>query len=222
MVLKRSARVLRHEVRRPTIEHDLVCRQATRRLRRGSRTVRTERHAACRQQRDARDDVVLGCIAMPTDGRARPILVDEGHGKRFGINARPRCNLCAQRHQKRWKWPGSYPIVRLAKERHAAPCHDAAHLEVRKRHVGHRFEQDSLLGLRYEVLAKVEALRRIVLEETWRPGHDPVSHGIALGPLPHSSVPRVLAENGIPVAAADYSVRSAAMGSTRVARRTGP
>jgi hypothetical protein len=63
-----------------------------------------------------------------------------GNGMTFGF-------LAARLLLERWR----RSMVRLAKERHAPPCHDAAHLEVRKRDVGHRFEQDSLLGLRDEV-----------------------------------------------------------------------
>ena len=54
------------------------------------------------------DDVVLGGVAMPADGRARTVLVDQSHGKRFGIDASPLGNLGAQRKQERWKRP-SWP-----------------------------------------------------------------------------------------------------------------
>jgi len=102
---------------------------------------------------------------MPADRRARPVLVNQSHGKRFGIDTSPLSNRGTQRQQECWKRPGGYPIVRLAEERHAPPCHDAAHLKVRERHLGNRFEQDELIGLRDEPLAIVEAWGEVVLEE---------------------------------------------------------
>ena len=65
-------------------------------------------------------------------------------------------NLCAQGQQERWKRPGCCPVVRLAEERHSPPGDDTAHLEVRKRDIGDRFEEDSLIGVRDEVFAIVE------------------------------------------------------------------
>ena len=63
----------------------------------------------------------------------------------------------------------------LAKKRHASSRHDAAHLEVRKRDIGHGCEQRLFFGLVNEILSIMEAGREIVLEEG-RPGHAPVSH----------------------------------------------
>ena len=73
--------------------------------------------------------------------------------------------------------PVACPVVRLAEERHSPPSDDTAHLEVRKRDIGDRFEEDSLLGVRDEVLAIVEAQGPIAFEESSRRCHDPVSHG---------------------------------------------
>ena len=92
-----GARRLRHQVSRSRSEHDLVCRGSTRRLRFGRRMIGAEFHAARRQERDTGDDVLLRGTAMPSDGCARPIFVDEGHGKRFRINAGPQGNLGAAR-----------------------------------------------------------------------------------------------------------------------------
>jgi DNA ligase D len=110
---------------------------------------------------------------MPADGRAGTVLVDEGHGERVGIDAGPVGNPGPQRQQECWKWPGRCPVVRLAEERHPAPSHDAAHLEIRKRDAGNPLEEGSLIGVRDEVLAILEAQRHITVEEARRPCHDP-------------------------------------------------
>ena len=75
-------------------------------------------------------------------GAPGPVLVDQGHGKRVGVDAGPAGNSGAQRQQERGQRPGGRPIVGLAEERHSPPSDDAAHLEVRKRDVGDRFEED--------------------------------------------------------------------------------
>ena len=74
---------------------------------------------------------------MPADGRAWPILVDERHRKRIGIDVSPLRNRSAQWQQKCWKRPRRPPIVRLAEERDAPPRHDATHFEVRERDVAY-------------------------------------------------------------------------------------
>ena len=81
--------------------------------------------------------------------------------------------LCAQGQQERWKRPSCCPVVRLAEERHSPPRNDTAHLEVRKRDIGDRFEEDSLLGIRDEGLAIVETQGPIAFEESSRLCHDP-------------------------------------------------
>jgi hypothetical protein len=82
-------------------------------------------------------------------------------------------NLCAQGQQEGWQRPSCCPVVRVAEERHSPPSDDAAHLEVRKRDIGDRFEEDSLIGVRDEVLAIVEAHGPIAFEELSRRYHDP-------------------------------------------------
>jgi hypothetical protein len=69
---------------------------------------------------------------MPANGRAWPILVDERHRKRVGIDASPLRNRGAQRQQERWNRPRRLPIVRLAEECNAPSRHDATHFEVRE------------------------------------------------------------------------------------------
>ncbi len=161
----------RHQVRRSTVQHDLVCRRPTRRARRRRGTVRPKLHSTSRQQRDPCDDVVLRRVAMPADGRAGAVLIDERHGKRVGIEAGPLGNLRAQGQQESGQRPGCRPVVRLAEERHSPPGDDTAHLEVRKRDIGDRFEEDPLIGVRDEVLAMVEALGQIAVEEISRRSH---------------------------------------------------
>ena len=109
---------------------------------------------------------------MPADGRAGPVLVDQGHGKRLGIEASPAGNPGAQRQQELGQRPRGRPIVGVTEERHSPARDDAAHLEVRKRDAGHRIEEESLVGARDEVLAILEARRDIEPEEAWRLGHD--------------------------------------------------
>ena len=99
-------------------------------------------------------------------------LIDQGHGERVGIDAGPVDNLCAQGQQERWKRPSCCPVVRLAEQRHSPPSDDTAHLELRKRDIGDRVEEDSLIGVRDEVLAIVEA-GAIAFEEGSRRYHDP-------------------------------------------------
>ena len=48
-------------------------------------------------------------------------------------------------------------IGRLAEERDAPPRHDAAHFEVREGDVHHGIDEDSLIGLRDEVVAVVQS-----------------------------------------------------------------
>ena len=69
--------------------------------------------------------------------------------------------------------PAAARSVRLAEERHSPPSDDTAQREIRERNIGDRFEEDSLIRFRDEVLAIVEAWGHIALEETWRSGHDP-------------------------------------------------
>ena len=170
----RLSRFSRHQVRRSTVQHNLVCRRPTRRRRRRRGTVRPKLHSTGRQERDPGDDVVLGCVAMPADGRAGTVLIDQGHGERVGIDAGPVGNFCAQGQQERWKRPSCCPVVRLAEERHSPPSDDTAHLEVRERDIGDRFEEDSLIGVRNEVPAIVETQRPIAFEEGSRRYHVPV------------------------------------------------
>jgi hypothetical protein len=89
------------------------------------------------------------------------------------METRPLGKRGAQRQQEPRKRPSRYAIVRLAEERNPAPCHNATHLEVRKRNVGDRVKEGSLIGVRDEVVAIVEACRQVVLEEAWRSGHAP-------------------------------------------------
>ena len=98
-------RLLGHEVRRTPREHDLGGSRSPRGCRRWRRwrAIRPEFHSACRQQRDTSDDVVLGCIAMPADGRAWSILIDERHRKRIGVDTRPLRNRGTQWQQERRK-----------------------------------------------------------------------------------------------------------------------
>ena len=175
----RRAGLARHEIRRPSRQDDVVSRAATTRRQhgRGSRTVRTELHAAWRQQGNAGDDVVLGSVAMPADGRAGPILVDECHRKRIGLDTGPSSNAGAQWQQERGKGSCRHAIVRLAKECDTPPGDDAAHFEVREDDAGNGVEQRSLFGLRDEVIPVMQSWRQFVLEKTWRSGHDSVSHG---------------------------------------------
>ena len=63
-------------------------------------------------------------------------------------------------------------------ECHPPPSDNTAHLEVRKRDIGDRFEEDSLIGFRDEVLAIVEAQGPIAFEESSRRYHEmPCSPG---------------------------------------------
>ena len=109
---------------------------------------------------------------MPADGRAGPVLVDQGHDKRLRIKASPAGNPGAQRQQELGQRPRSRPIVGVTEERHPPARDDAAHLEVRKRDAGHRLEEGFLVGARDEVLAILEARRDIESEEACRLGHD--------------------------------------------------
>ena len=62
--------------------------------------------------------------------------------------------------------PAVIRSVRLPKERDAAPRHDTTHFKVRERDACDSVQQGLLIGLCDEVLAIVEALRKIVIEET--------------------------------------------------------
>ena len=64
------------------------------------------------------------------------------------------------------------PDVRLAEKRHSPPRDHTAHLEVRKRDIGDRFEEDALISGRDEVFAIVESRGQIALEEVPRRCHD--------------------------------------------------
>ena len=110
---------------------------------------------------------------MPANGRAGAVFIDQSHGKRVRIDAAPLGSFCAQGQQERWKRPCCCPVVRLAEERHSPPSDDTAHLEVRKCDIGDRFEEDSLIGSRDEVLVIVAARGPIVFEEGSRRYHDP-------------------------------------------------
>ena len=126
VVFVRLSRFARHQVGRSPVQHNLVCRRATRRRRFRRRTVRPERHSTSRQERDPGNDVVLGCVAMPADGRAGTVLVEKGHGERVGINTRPLGNPGAQWQQECRKRPSGCAIVRLPKNatrrRATTPC----------------------------------------------------------------------------------------------------
>ena len=110
---------------------------------------------------------------MPADRRARPVLVNQGHGKRLGIYAGPGGDPGAERQQERGKRPRSRTIVGVAEERHAPSRHDAAHLEVGKRDVGHRVDEGALIAGGDEVVAIVEAGWDVEFEEPGQPRHDP-------------------------------------------------
>ena len=122
---------------------------------------------------------------MPADGRAGSIFVDQRHRKRFGVDTSPLRDRRAQGHQKHWQGRRRHPAVRLAKERDTPACRDAAHFEGRECDVGNGREQVPLIRLRDEVVAIVKAWGQIILEEAWRPGHEPVSHALD-GSAPNS------------------------------------
>jgi hypothetical protein len=44
--------------------------------------------------------------------------------------------------------PSCFPAVRLAEQRHSSPSDGTAHFEGRKRDIGNRFGQASLIGVR--------------------------------------------------------------------------
>src|SRR4029450_2151236 len=127
--------------------------------------IRTKLHPACGQERDASNDVVLRRIAMPSDRRTGPVLIDEGHRECVRINARPAGKLRAQRQQEPWKRNRRVSIVRLAEERHAPPRDDAGKLEIRKRDSCYRIDEVQLVVGGYEVLAQLETGRQIVSQQ---------------------------------------------------------
>ena len=82
--------------------------------------------------------------------------------------------ICARRgNRNAGNGPAAVRSVQLAEERHSPPGDDAAHLEVRKRDIGDRFEEESLIGVGDEVVAIVEPEGHLALEEISRRDHVP-------------------------------------------------
>ena len=114
---------------------------------------------------------------MPADRRAGPVLVNQRHGERVGINTRPLGERGAQGQQEPWERSSRYAIVRVAEERDTSTRDNPTQREVRKRDVGDRVEQGALIDAGDEVVTIVKAWRQILIEEAWRAGHAPVCHG---------------------------------------------
>jgi hypothetical protein len=178
-MLERVPRLCRQQICRTALERDLVRGVPPLSFRRGQsagRYVRPKLHPAGRQQRESADDVVLRSVAMPADGCARWVLVDERHRKGFRIEAGPSGDPVAERHEEPgdWRRRSASVVVRSPEEHYAPTSDDATHLEVRKLETCNFPDELRFIVGRDEVVLVVKAERKIGFEQgTARSGHSP-------------------------------------------------
>lgn len=152
-----------HQVRRSAFEFDLVRGGSTRPARAAfARTdVRSKPHPARGKERQASDDVVLRCIAVPTDRRAGGIFVDQRHGEVIRIAFSPRRESVADGKKKGGdrRCRCSSGIVRPSEECNSPPRNNPSHLELRKMDARDLACQICLFTRRDEISAIGETVR---------------------------------------------------------------
>jgi hypothetical protein len=157
-------RVSCHQIRRSSFEGHLLSGGSRAGFRQSVLVcphIRAELHSTRREQRNACDDAVLRCVAVPADRCARRVLVDECHHKRTAVRASPHRDPVPQWQKKgrqrsrRW----ATCVVRPAKERDPPAGHHAAHLERGELHARDFLDQRGFFINGDEVVSIVKAIR---------------------------------------------------------------
>jgi hypothetical protein len=157
-------RVSCHQIRGSSFESHLVSGGSRAGFRRSVPVwphARAELHPTRREQRNACDDAVLRCVAVPADRCARRVLVDERHHKRTAVRASPHRDLVPQWQKKSRQRSRrcATRVVRPAKERDPPTGDHAAHLERRELHARDFLDQCGFFIKGDEVVSIVKAIR---------------------------------------------------------------